>query len=294
MDEFARPQEQLRLIRLTKENIGPFLQYIPRAMWACAAARENLCVGAVFGGLSCGAAVLEARGEGFYLRFIFVDPAARYCGLGTYLLRGALGAAEGEGAAWVKLVYSLGMLAEGALSGIFARAGFAAPKPVSTCFTCKLGDIQPPPVRAGSGEVFMLAELPAAYREAYLGLDWPAYADYRECSFPPVLECSALCLKEGEPAGVLLLEEREGELFLRGVHVREAYRNTGAAAALMDAALREALAHYGPDYPLSTSVISKEAYSICEKLFKDRVKETEFMLTYDFTQKEKTDAGAKL
>ena len=90
--------------RLTLWRIGPeaeaFLQYIPGNFRPLLGRDDTVCVGAAYGGAACGAALAqrEPSGDSYCLRYIFIDPVARLCGLGTYLLRGLLGQLHALGA----------------------------------------------------------------------------------------------------------------------------------------------------------------------------------------------------
>ena len=93
--------ERLQLIRLpviqdSEMTLGVFAQYIPANHRSTAFASESICVGVSFDGAACGAALCSPEGGKLYLRWIMVDPQARYCGVGTYLLRGLLGLARHE------------------------------------------------------------------------------------------------------------------------------------------------------------------------------------------------------
>ena len=91
---------------------------------------DTVCVGAVCGSAACGAAIAQReQGGGLcYLRYIFVDPKARLCGLGTYLLRGLLGQLRSRGAQEVQAIFSPSMLESGGQTlGILERAGFSRP-----------------------------------------------------------------------------------------------------------------------------------------------------------------------
>lgn len=127
--------------------VGPedraFAQYVPGNLRPLLGREDTVCVGAVYEGMACGAALAELeRGGSCYLRYLFVDPAARLCGLGTYLLRGLMGKARELGACQVKALYTPSMLERKDQSmGVLERAGFSRPKPVATQFSAWLGDI---------------------------------------------------------------------------------------------------------------------------------------------------------
>ena len=138
--------------RLSLGLIGPhdsaFLQYVPGNFRPLLGQEGTVCVGAVFDGQACAAALAqESRYGTYYLRYIFVDPKARLCGLGTYLLRGLLGQVRTRGGQEVKAVYSPGMLEnETQILGILERAGFSHPEPAATGFSTRLGDIPDVPL----------------------------------------------------------------------------------------------------------------------------------------------------
>ena len=117
--------------RLSLRLVGPgdraFQQYIPGNLRSLLGRDDTVCVGAVYEAASCGAALAQREqwGDSYELRYIFVDPRARLCGLGTYLLRGLLGQLRARGAREVRAVYSAGMLENGGQRlGILERAGF--------------------------------------------------------------------------------------------------------------------------------------------------------------------------
>ena len=144
--------ERLRLQLVGPED-GAFRQYIPGNLRPLVGREDTVCVGAAYGAAACGAALAQRdRRDGYDLRYIFIDPSARLCGLGTYLLRGLLGQLRARGARQVRAIYTPGMLEGGGQTlGILERAGFSAPEPVSTGFSTRLGDIPdvdvPPPRR---------------------------------------------------------------------------------------------------------------------------------------------------
>ena len=130
--------------RLTLWLVGPepgaFSQYIPGNFRALLGREDTVCVGAVYGAAACGAALAQQeQGNSYCLRYIFVDPRARLCGLGTYLLRGLLGQLRIQGAREVRAVYSPSMLEDGRQTlSILERAGFSRPKPAATSFSTRL------------------------------------------------------------------------------------------------------------------------------------------------------------
>ena len=165
--------EQLRLYLIGPEDRA-FFQYIPGNFRGLLGRDDTVCVGAVCGSAACGAAIAQReQGGGLcYLRYIFVDPKARLCGLGTYLLRGLLGQLRSRGAQEVQAIFSPSMLESGGQTlGILERAGFSRPKPVSTGFSTRLGDI--PDVKYGPSPemaVYSALDAPQAVRDAYLSL----------------------------------------------------------------------------------------------------------------------------
>ena len=98
--------EELTLVRV-REAEEPFSQYLPKNFHPLLSREDNLCVGAVYKGMACAAALAEAADFGeYHLRYIFVDPAARLCGLGTYLLNGLIGQLQKMGAVRLKAIYT--------------------------------------------------------------------------------------------------------------------------------------------------------------------------------------------
>ena len=159
--------ERLRLCAVGPSDRA-FLQYIPASLQPLLDRPATVCVGAVYDGAACGAALAEKCPEGYYLRYVFIDPAARLCGLGTYLVRGLLGQVAARGAGELAAVYTPEMIqGEGRTLGILTRAGFSRPAPFATSFSTRLGDI--PPVKAdlpAALAVCSAPDLPAAYRRA--------------------------------------------------------------------------------------------------------------------------------
>src|SRR5699024_8926404 len=98
--------DNLRLLRVGPEEQA-FLQYIPGNLRPLLGQDDIVCVGAVYGVHACGAALAQRDQRGVYdLRYIFIDPAVRLCGLGTYLLRGLLGQLRAMGTRQVRAIYS--------------------------------------------------------------------------------------------------------------------------------------------------------------------------------------------
>ena len=282
--------EELTLLRVRGAE-GPFLQYLPQNFHPLLEREENVCVGAVYRGMACGAALAEASSPGEYsLRYIFVDPAARLCGLGTYLLEGLLGQLQEEGAWQVKALYSPGMLANGGQTlGILERAGFSPPKPISTAFSVRLRDIRDPnPTLPERMEVYNALELPQplvdAYEDLVLDGTLPEFADARQLKAPSA-ELTSFCAVDGALAGVLLVDRREDSLCVAGLYVGEGYRRGRTAAALISKTLREARELCPPETEVFTSAINRDSFSICDKLFQrsgTTYKETEFLSVFQF------------
>ena len=105
--------EELHL-RLVGPEDRAFHPYVPGNLRPLLGREGTVCVGAAYGAAACGAALAQRdRGGGYDLRYICVDPAARLCGLGTYLLRGLLGQLRTQGAREVRAIYTPGMLEGG-------------------------------------------------------------------------------------------------------------------------------------------------------------------------------------
>ena len=282
--------EELSLVQV-RETDTPFLQYLPGNFRPLVGGEEIVCVGAVYRGLACGAALAEETGPGeYYLRYIFVDPKARLCGLGTYLLRGLLGQLAESGAREIKALYSPSMLESGRQTlGILERAGFSAPKPVSTAFSVRLGDICCPELKLPEGMgVYPVAELPDAlidaYEELVLSGSLPYFVDPESAKFPSA-EMSCICAVHGEIAGVILIDRQEDTLFVSGLYVQESYRKGYAAVALISRCVREARRLCPPETEVFTSAINRESFAICDKLFRRNStthKETELLSVYQF------------
>lgn len=272
-------------------NGSAFSQYIPGNFRPLLGQEGTVCVGAVFDHLACGAALSQKSRYGtYYLRYIFVDPKARLCGLGTYLLRGLLGQIQAQGGREVKAVYSPSMLEDGKqMLGILERAGFSHPEPFSTGFSTCLGDI--PDVQVSLPRelaVYSALDLPEAAQKAYLALletgDLPDFADTRELEHPWEELCS-FCTVNGALAGVFLIDRKEEGCHVAGLYVLPAFRRGRTAAALIARSIRAAKQTLPPTTPVWTSAIDRNAYSICEKLLRlgNRAeKETELCSVYRF------------
>ena len=276
-------------------TVGPqdtaFLQYIPACFHPLLDQEGTVCVGAVYNGASCGVALAERYTWGkYYLRYIFVDPKARLCGLGTYLLRGLLGRLQGKGAKWVKAVYDPSMLeGERQILGILERAGFSQPEPISTNFSTRLGDIPEldiplPPSMA----VYSAADAPPEVQEAYIdlleGKDLPAYADVRGMEGVSAELCS-FCAVEGKLSGIFLIGRKADGICLEGLYVLPAFRGGRTAVALISRSIRAGKAILPPETEVWTSAISRESFSLCDKLLRlgsRAKKETEFSCIYQF------------
>ena len=283
--------EQLRLYLIGPEDRA-FFQYIPGNFQSLLGRDDTVCVGAVCGSAACGAAIAQReQGGGLcYLRYIFVDPKARLCGLGTYLLRGLLGQLRSRGAQEVQAIFSPSMLESGGQTlGILERAGFSRPKPVSTGFSTRLGDI--PDVKYGPSPemaVYSVLDAPQAVRDAYLSLldagELPELADLDRLD-RPWEELSGFCTEKGELSGVFLLDHKGEGCHLAGLYVLPEFRGGRTAAALIAWCIRTAKALLPPETEVWASAIDRNAFSLCEKLMRRgdlAVKETELCAVYTF------------
>ena len=281
--------------RLTLHQVGAkdtaFLQYVPGSFHPLLEQTENICVGAVFDGRACAAALAQYHRPGeYYLRYIFVDPAARLCGLGTYLLRGLLGHIRARGGRTVKVVYSPSMLEEGKQTlGILTRAGFSRPQPSATGFSTRLGDI--PDVElphAPDLAVYSALEAPEEVQKAYQALleagNLPVFADAEELE-RPWGELSSFCTERGALSGFLLIDRKGEGCHVAGLYVLPGFRGGRTAALLIARTIRAGKALLPPEAPVWASAIDRNAYSMCDKLLRlgDRAeKETEFCSVYTF------------
>lgn len=268
-----------------------FLQYLPGNMHRLLEQDRTVCVGVIYRSMACGAALAEYTGLGeYHLRYIFVDPAARLCGVGTYLLRGLLGELNKTGAMLVKAVYSPGMLEENKQNlGILTRAGFSASKPISTAFSVQLGNIRCVGVRLPEGmTVYSAKELPEEMIPQYETMvEWerlPRFIDARNLRSPSP-EMSTFCCVDGKLAGILLIDVCEDGLCVAGFHVMEEHRKGRAAAAMIDRTICEANRLYPPETVVYTSAINRDSFALCDKLFQrgpTTSKETELLSVYSF------------
>ena len=282
--------EQLHL-RLVGPEDGAFAQYVPGNLRPLLGRDGVVCVGAVYGAAACGAALAQRdRWGGYDLRYIFIDPAARLCGLGTYLLRGLLGQLRAQGARQVRAVYTPGMLEGGRQTlGILERAGFSPPEPMSTGFSTRLGDIPDvkialPPEMA----VYSALETPEAAQDQYLALletgDLPDFADMEELD-RPWGDLSSFCTVDGVLSGWFFLDRRGEGCHLACLYVLPEFRSGRTAAALIARSLRAARELLPPETEVWASAIDRTAFSLCDKLLRlgDRaVKETELCSVYTF------------
>lgn len=282
--------DELTLLRIGRADTA-FLQYIPGNMRGLLAQEGTVCVGAVFRGVACGAALAEeTEPGGYHLRYIFVDPAARLCGLGTYLLRGLLGELANMGAERVTAVYAPSMLESGGQTlSILQGAGFSAPRPAATAFSVPLGEMYLPEVSLPEGMVVYTAvelpdELADAYEELALSGELPAFADVTTLESPSA-GVSTFCAVDGTLSGVLLVERKPAELAVAGLYVLEGYRRGRTAAALISRSIREARRLCPPETEVSASAINRDSFALCDKLFRRkgaRGKETEFVSAFEF------------
>lgn len=281
--------------RLRLCPVGPqdsaFLQYIPGNFRLLLHQKGTVCVGAVFDGQACAAALAqESRHGTYYLRYIFVDPKARLCGLGTYLLRGLLGQIQARGGREVKAVYSPSMLEEGQQTlGILERAGFSPSEPFSTGFSTQLGDI--PDVSLSLPRelaVYSTLDAPEAVQDAYQALldtgNLPDFANAEELESPWGELCS-FCTVNGALAGVMLIDRKGEGCHVAGLYVLPGFRGGRTAATLIARSIQAAKALLPPETPVWTSAIDQNAYSMCDKLLRlgNRAeKETELCSVYRF------------
>ncbi len=282
--------ERLNLYRVNRGDTA-FLPYIPSCFHPLLEQKETVCVGAVYEGASCGAALAECSAPGEYdLRYLFVDPNARLCGLGTYLLRGLLGQLRERKASCIRAIYSPSMLEGGKQTlNILQRAGFSSPKPISTGFSTCLGDIPEPDAQLPpSMAVYSAIDAPPEVQEAYVDLleanALPPFADARTMQAPWAELCSFCTVKE-ELSGVFLISRKKEGIHLEGLYVLPEYRRGRTAWALISRSLRAARAILPPETKVWTSAISRESFSLCDKLLRlggRAEKETEFYCIYRF------------
>lgn len=282
--------EELRLVKV-RETDTSFLQYLPGNFRPLLGGEGTVCVGVIYQGLACGAALAEETAPGeYYLRYIFVDPKVRLCGLGTYLLRGLLGQLAQPGAREIKAIYAPSMLESGRQTlGILERAGFSAPKPVSTAFSVRLGDIRCPEVKLPEGMVVYTAEeLPELLMDAYEKLMrsdiLPDFVDASMVNYPSAA-MSSFCAVDGVLTGILLVERQENALSVAGLYVLEPFRKGYTAAALIGRSVLEARKLCPLETEVFTSAINRESFALCDKLFRRSStthKETELLSVYQF------------
>lgn len=282
--------QELSLIRL-KQDLGAFAQYVPRSFHPLMNHPGTVCVGAVYRGMACAAALAEEAEPGeYYLRYIFVDPAARLCGLGTHLVRGLLGEVKAAGGRQIKAVYSPSMLeGEEQTLHILTRAGFSEPKPISTAFSTRLADI--PSVRVNLPEeiaVYSALDVPEAVRLAYEALvekgSLPSFATPERLK-DPVPQLCGFCTVKGNLSGLLLVDRLAGGYQIAGLYVFPPYRSGRTAAALLARTIEAAKAILPGNTQVWTSAIDRGGFSLCDKLLRqgrNTQKETEFYAVYQF------------
>lgn len=279
----------LTLIRVGR-NHSVFLQYLPQNLHKLLSDPHAVCIGAVFRNTACGVALAERTGpDECYVRYIYVDPAVRFCGLGTYLLRGLLGQLQLTGVSTVKAVYSNSMLEPGMQTlHIFTRAGFSPPRPISTSFSTCLNELTMPEIRIPDNvELYtanQLSDILWATYEILLEIgQFSSIVDIRMLN-DPCLQTSVFCCVDGRLIGVLLVDKRDDALHVAGVHVQREFRWTRVAALMIQKAIQEAKTFYTPQTEVTVSTINKDAYALCEKLFPpaSMEKETEYLATYQF------------
>mgnify|MGYP005751646213 FL=1 len=281
--------------RLTLWLVGPepgaFSQYIPGNFRALLGREDTVCVGAVYGAAACGAALAQReQGNSYCLRYIFVDPRARLCGLGTYLLRGLLGQLRIQGAREVRAVYSPSMLEDGRQTlSILERAGFSRPKPAATSFSTRLGDIPDVDLAPSTElEVYSALDAPKEVRDAYLSLlkagELPDFSNMNGLT-RPWGELSSFCTERGALSGALLIDHKGEGCHLAGLYVLPEFRGGRTAAALIARSIQAARALLPPETEVWASAIDRNAFSLCNKLLRRgnrAVKETELCAVYVF------------
>ena len=281
--------------RLTLWLVGPepgaFSQYIPGNFRALLGREDTVCVGAVYGAAACGAALAQQeQGNSYCLRYIFVDPRARLCGLGTYLLRGLLGQLRIQGAREVRAVYSPSMLEDGRQTlSILERAGFSRPKPAATSFSTRLGDIPDVDLAPSTElEVYSALDAPKEVRDAYLSLlkagELPDFANMNGLT-RPWGELSSFCTERGALSGALLIDHKGEGCHLAGLYVLPEFRGGRTAAALIARSIGAARAILPPETEVWASAIDRNAFSLCDRLLlwgNRAVRETEFCAVYSF------------
>lgn len=277
--------EELALVEVTGPE-GPFARYVPENFRPQVGRRDWLCVGAVWRNMACAAAVAQLVPEsGWHLRYIYVDPAARGQGLGTYLLRGLLGQVKARWGRQIRAVWTAGMVESGEqVPGVLARAGFSPPEPVGTVFSVPLGRIpELKPFSAPGLAVYDGLHLPPEVEEEYHSLLWtgeiPPFADSRDMEgLTPQL--SSFCTASGQLAGVLLGQRTAEGLNLAGLWVRPSCRKGRTAALLIARSLSAARRAWPPDTWISTTAIDRTAFELALRFFRPEDgarRETELM-----------------
>lgn len=280
--------DTLKLVRVRAGDTA-FLQYVPQNFHVLLERPRTLCVGAVYKNMACAAALAEETEPArYHLRYLYVDPKARLCGLGTYLLRGLLGCAKEMGAEEVVAMYDAGMLEGGGQTlSVLVRAGFSQPKAASTAFTTRLGDISCPVAAPPEGtQVYSAEALPEAvcadYQRLTEGELLPPYVNLWALERPVPQLCS-FCVVDGTLSGVMLVDEWDGGLRVAGCYVLEPFRRGRTASLLIQHTLAAAQALYPPETPVETSAISRESFALCDKLLRrgrQAQKRTEFISRY--------------
>ena len=267
------------------------MQYIPGNLHALLGREDTVCVGAVYGTTACGAALAQREmGNHYNLLYIFVDPKARLCGLGTYLLRGLLGQLRSRGAQEVTAIYCPSMLEHGGQTlGILERAGFSRSKAAATGFSTRLGNIPDVTLSPAPGlAVYHLLDSPKEVLDAYHSLlhagNLPDFAD-TEYLTRPWKELSCFCTQDGALSGIFLIDRKGEGCHLAGLYILPGFRGGRTAAALISRSIQTAKALLPPETEVWTSAIDRNAFSLCSKLlFKGEraEKETEFRAVYSF------------
>lgn len=280
--------EMIKALRLKRlSDIEPFAGYIPPNMRGVAKNSENICIGAIYEGYACGAALAENTRGRWYVRSVYIDPKARLCGLGTYLLRGLMGTVKELHATEIILMYTPSMLNDRNYSSMFQRVGFSAPEPYATTFAVPLGTLVIEGIRATAVTIVPIYKARANVRQNYYKrferMEFPEFADDRGFIYPPEPECCLLAIDGDEIAGAITVFRDEGrkELFVRGLFVHETKRGKGIAMALITKSFENAVSIYDTDYIVRTSAITLASYGLCDRLFKHdrRLKETVFYMT---------------
>lgn len=135
--------ENIKLIRITPENLHCFSNYISKDLHEYIYDEDNIAVGCVYDNYSCGAALaIYERNRKYHLLSIYIDEKVRGKGFGKHTLLGLMGLCENNGADSLYVCYADSDFNGEEISPIFSSVGFAGPTSNGTTYVMKWKDLK--------------------------------------------------------------------------------------------------------------------------------------------------------